>query len=237
MFVNTISGKPACVRGISSSTRHSPAAPYRSVCQRPADRIAGVLTIVISATCMQGPDAVSVGAAELDNGPVDSVKAPSLIETAAPDFDDATISSSFSTWPAGSLQAPPLGFTRASSPFSSSTGTPGKSALALAVIHRIATCPGCSIIMPVPVVSPAINGAMFVNTISGKPACVRGISSSTRHSPAAPYRSVCQRPADRIAGVLTIVISATCMQGPDAVSVGAAELDNGPVDLVIVSFL
>ena len=126
------------------------------------------------------------------------------------------------------------GCRRASSQFST---TPGKSALALAVIHRIATCPGCSISPPVPVVFPAINGAMFVNTGSGKPACVRGISSSTRHSPAAPHRSVCQRLADRIASVLTIGISATCMQGPDAVSVGAAELDNGPVDLVIAPSL
>jgi len=179
---------------------------------------------------MQGPDAVSVGAAELDNGPVDLVIAPSLVETAAPDSDDATISPTFSTWPAGPSAAPTHAFSRFST-------TPGKYAVALAVIHRIATCPGWSISMPVPVVFPAINGAMFVNTITGKPACVRGISSSTRHSPAAPYRSVCQRPANRIARVLTIVISATCMQGPDAVSVGAAELDNGPVDLVIVSFL
>jgi hypothetical protein len=100
------------------------------------------------------------------------------------------------------------------------------------VIHRIGTILGF-LIFSVPVVFAGINGATFVSTIFGNPGCGRGISSSTRHLPAGPYRSVCQRPADRIARVLTIGMSASSMQGVDAVSVGAAELDNGPVDLVI----
>ena len=105
----------------------------------------------------------------------------------------------------------------------------------MAVIHRIATAVGCSIIPLVPVVLPGINRAMFVNTGPGNLGCGSGVSSSTRHFPAVPQGSACQRPADSIATVLTIAISAACMQGPDAVSVAALELDNGPVDLVIAT--
>jgi hypothetical protein len=54
---------------------------------------------------MQGRDAVSAAALELDDGPVDLVIASVLCELLAIDSDDASISISFSAWPATLLLA------------------------------------------------------------------------------------------------------------------------------------
>lgn len=98
-------GKLACRIGVAFATRHTPRTSVTSARQRHANGVAGILAIGVSAACVEGPRAVAVAVLELDNGPVNLVKAILLHESIAIDGDYTTITVTNAALPAVQLQA------------------------------------------------------------------------------------------------------------------------------------